>query len=197
MSEYKLPKNCYMTIPEIVASYNEAKDKKAQIGIIADLCGTSEAEILNILCGEGCVDENGNPPRLPGITAEDIPDILKMRAEGMSYDEIGKIYGVSRITVQKRLKNYKSQSEAVPESNSGGADSAQMMRDRDYAMSEMFFKEIHFIYELICGLCERYPGLYINSMVICGKVLTDASCGDIAVRYERGIPCGESDVEPT
>lgn len=45
-----------MDIPEIVRSYNEAKYKASQIGVLADLNGCSREQIEVILKGQGITD---------------------------------------------------------------------------------------------------------------------------------------------
>jgi len=41
------------------------------------------------------------------ITQEDLEDMVKLRAEGVQYSEIGEMYGISKDAAFRRIKRFK------------------------------------------------------------------------------------------
>jgi len=113
MSEYQIGSNSAMTVDEITASYRQAKDKKGQIKILAELCSTSKDEIIHILHDAGYVDEKGKFISSSLIRDTDMPDIVRMRKNGLPFSAIAKKYGVCAQTISNRLKEWEKANEAT------------------------------------------------------------------------------------
>ncbi len=143
MSEYKLGASSAMTVDEITASYRQAKDKKGQIKILAELCGTSKEEIIRLLHDAGYVDEKGKFIPSSLIRDTDMPEIVRMRKNGLPLSAIAKKYGVSGQTVSNRLKEWEKEKEVpVP------AESAHPVEDEIPEISEDLSESIKAVYGL-------------------------------------------------
>lgn len=220
MSEYKLGAECTMSVGDITASYRQAKDKPAQIGILADLCCTSKKEIVRILCDEGCVDDSGNPPRLPGIEDEDMPDIIRMRKNGLHLDVIAKKYGVTAPTVSKKIKAYErescgdgatediqtdseeSESEhsvsySVATSKTIPETSEQRRRRRFYDSLDVdkdFYDLVLEVYKLLRYVAMMFPGVKMVCEIEGGQVMASGGFQDLLAEYQGGgDPSGKPD----
>ena len=215
--------NKIMTKAEICANWRQAKDKVQQIGILADLCCTSREEILDILISEGVVDENGNPPRLPGITDDDAPDIIRMRKNGLPWDAVGKKYGVSGPTACKWLKRFeekkskvnvssKSEEKSDAVESKGKEDtkpveaapalSAEKQRRKRFSESieidKDFYRAVLEVHDLLRYLAATYPEIKMICEVEDGHVMASAEFDDLLAEYQSGgviTGYGKSDEE--
>lgn len=102
-----------MTDGEIRTSYNQAKDKKKQIGILADLNQCSKEEIQRIISGEPAENLDGfeplpvkrRPAKLDAETQKKIA--MEYLAGGIKRDAIAEKYGISLQTVTNYVARYK------------------------------------------------------------------------------------------
>ena len=90
----------YMTDGEIITSYCQAKNKKKQIGILADLNGMTRAEIEDILIAAGFkikrrpdpfrdeLTKDGQKRTFRKWTAEEDRTLIRMAKEGKTIKEI-------------------------------------------------------------------------------------------------------------
>lgn len=102
---------CYMSRGEIAASYRQAKDKKQQITILAQLCCMQKKDVLYILSREGVLEEkkkdagkNGKSDRTgKRYTEEDDEAILRGYREKKTPAEIGRKLGRNRDCIIARM----------------------------------------------------------------------------------------------
>lgn len=83
-----------MSDNEIVRSYNEAKNKDKQIGILCDLTQRSEDEIINILKAGGATP-SPDVHYVKGArwTPEKDAKLLELKKRGLTWDDIAKQMG--------------------------------------------------------------------------------------------------------
>ena len=97
--------NCY-TIPlaedvgDMVTSYNQAKDKKRQIDILADMCDTKPCRIAWLLDRAGCDVPAKKMPQ-PDDEGYSYIIVWEMSEEGKKADEIRKRYEEMQAAVEK------------------------------------------------------------------------------------------------
>ena len=103
------------TEDEICAIYRTAKDKKAQIEILADMNVTSEETIRDILRKYGYTVEERKPrkPRAPAATLEkkkkldELFDKYKAAADkGLNAKEAAKVLGIAPQQVRRYAKKH-------------------------------------------------------------------------------------------
>lgn len=111
----------YMTDGEIIASYRQAKNKKKQIGILADLNGMTRAEIEDILIAAGFKIKRRPDPFRSKLTkkgkvricrkwtAADDQTLIRMAKEGKPLQEICCSLGRSHSAVYERKRLWKNQ----------------------------------------------------------------------------------------
>lgn len=109
-----------MTAAEIRKMYRDAKNKKKQLCILAELNGCKPADIRAIINGE--TDEL--PPlkatkKYSHLTEEDKQKILQLYREGISKSEIGRRTGRSESSITKTIKEAEMTftEEQTPEQN--------------------------------------------------------------------------------
>jgi len=56
---------------------------------------------------QAMMDEVITKKRNTSITKKDIEDMIRMKEQGMTYEKIGQLYGLSKDAVFKRIKRYK------------------------------------------------------------------------------------------
>lgn len=61
---------------------------------------------------QAMMDEVITKKRNTSITKKDIEDMIRMKEQGMTYEKIGQLYGLSKDAVFKRIKRYKEVIEA-------------------------------------------------------------------------------------
>lgn len=99
----------YMSEADICREYRQAKNKNAQVQVLADLNGTNKKIILDILQRGGEFEAKPSEPKtkapkktvaIKGFwTPELTNDMLRMRDEGLSYEEIGEKLGVNKRAI--------------------------------------------------------------------------------------------------
>lgn len=105
------PGECYMSPGEIAASYRQAKDKKRQITILAQLCCLSKKDVLLILAGEGALEKKENAPEKRAgndrtgkrYTEQDDEAILRGYREKKTPAQIGRELGRNRDCIIARM----------------------------------------------------------------------------------------------
>lgn len=105
------PGECYMSPGEIAASYRQAKDKKRQITILAQLCCLSKKDVLLILAGEGALEKNEKAPAKRAgkdrtgkrYTEEEDEAILRGYRERKTPAEIGRELGRNKDCIIVRM----------------------------------------------------------------------------------------------
>lgn len=105
-----------MTNEEIVRNYNEAKNKTAQIGILADLNCCPKSEIRNILREAG-IKLSGNP-NFGKATIKKKPkakDELKAAAEEIEKQEEEKTKRIPDVVRHQLLEDIKKLDEEIGE----------------------------------------------------------------------------------
>lgn len=92
-----------MTHEDIVASYRQAKNKKSQIGVLAELNATDTASIRAVLidAGELKPDQPVNK-----TSPEQLEKVKELLEAGLSMNETARRTGVSQPTVSKYAKQY-------------------------------------------------------------------------------------------
>lgn len=213
MSEYKLGSDSVMNVEEIKISFKQAKDKKAQIGILADLCDTTKDEILRILRDAGYVDKNGKAVPSAFIRDEDMPDIARMRKNGLPFTAIAKKYGVSDQTVSNRLKAWEKEKEVtvpadfvhssevtsmakeVPAKSIKELNRVRIMESLD--IDKDFYRAVLEVYDLLRYVAVMYPGVRMICEVSAdGAVMASGDFADLVAEYRGGGPAnGKPDEE--
>lgn len=102
---------CYMSRGEIAASYRQAKDKKQQITILAQLCCLSKKDVLMILAGEGALEKKENAPAKRAgndrtgkrYTEQDDEAILRGYREKKTPAQIGRELGRNKDCIIARM----------------------------------------------------------------------------------------------
>ena len=56
---------------------------------------------------QAMMDEVITKKRNTSITKKDIEDMIRMKEQGMTYEEIGEIYGLTKGAVYRRIKRFK------------------------------------------------------------------------------------------
>ncbi len=130
-------KHFTMSDGEICRSYSEAKNKGAQIGILADLNLCSKKSIRDILCENGLIAE----PKPPSFVKsgretavgkdEEVPirrineraapvdwsvmdrEVSKLAAEGLKATQIAERLGISAQAIYDRKRKYKKEAENI------------------------------------------------------------------------------------
>lgn len=105
------PGECYMSPGEIAASYRQAKDKKRQITILAQLCCLPKKDVLMILAGEGALEKKENAPAQRSgndrtgkrYTEQDDEAILSGYREKKTPAEIGRELGRNKDCIIVRM----------------------------------------------------------------------------------------------
>ncbi|MBE6707956.1 MAG: helix-turn-helix domain-containing protein [Ruminococcaceae bacterium] len=221
MSEYQIGSNSAMTVDEITASYRQAKDKKGQIKILAELCSTSKEEIIHILHDAGYVDEKGKFIPSSLIRDTDMPEIVRMRKNGLPLSAIAKKYGVSGQTVSNRLKEWEKVNEVTvpadfvhpPEVTSGITDASEgevktksvktfedLRRERFFDGLEIdkdFYKAVLEVCDLLRYIAYIFPGVVMKCAVEKnGSVVASGMLQDLLAEYQGGGPAdGDLDEE--
>ncbi len=108
-----------MTASEIRVMYRDAKNKKKQLLILADINMCKPADIRAIINGE----TDRLPPKITKnysyLTEEDKQEILRLYREGISKSEIGRRTGRSEFSITKTIKEAEMTftEEQTPEQN--------------------------------------------------------------------------------
>jgi hypothetical protein len=218
MSEYRLGNKSAMSVGEITASYRQAKDKKAQIQILAELCGTDKDEIKKILRDVGYIDKNGNPNPSAFIKDSDMPDIERMRKDGLPLATIAKKFGVTGQTITNRLKAWKeaeapaetpdNEEEKIPASDCNNDDTEKESSSRAVKAAVLtledlnrkrfmdgleidkdFYKAVLEVYDLLRWIVHRYPGVHMVCMADKdGSVIASGEFQDLLAEFQGGGP---------
>ena len=88
---------------EIREMYLAAKDKKAQIAILAELCLTTRRKIKEKLAELGVAEIPEEPPARMVWTPEDNARLLKLSEQDIKHKDIARLYGVSVYAVRSQL----------------------------------------------------------------------------------------------
>jgi len=109
-----------MTNEEIARDYRLAKDKNAQVGILAELNGCRKEDIIDILIDEEAISGIKKKKEKPEKTKKadkaknavyyekpEDKDIIRWYNEGMKMAEIAERLGLTFHVVQKRIENMK------------------------------------------------------------------------------------------
>lgn len=108
---------CYMSRGEIAASYRQAKDKKQQITIIAQLCCLSREAVIRILSGEGAADKSceEETKKRAGkrYTAAEDAAIIRGYSEGKKAEDIGRELGRGRDCIIARMHKLREEGLAA------------------------------------------------------------------------------------
>lgn len=108
---------CYMSRGEIAASYRQAKDKKQQITILAQLCCLSREAVIRILSGEGAADKSceEETKKRAGkrYTAVEDAAIIRGYSEGKKAADIGRELGRGRDCIIARMHKLREEGLAV------------------------------------------------------------------------------------
>lgn len=100
-----------MTEREIVLSFRDARDRRRQIGVLAELNGTTQAKIMDILTRNRDMLD-GIPLEKYGIkdaakprkwTAEKDAKLVKLYADGVPYDRLCVEFGTSVKALYARI----------------------------------------------------------------------------------------------
>ena len=127
-----------MDATEIVNSYKYAKNKNAQIGILAELNACSKEQIINILAEQGAVpglpaikSSSPKPPRMTW-TGELRRELVRLAEEGLTDEQIGERLGCSSKAVacekarsKKRLKEFE---QSLPSKENLGRENGPASR---------------------------------------------------------------------
>ena len=102
-----------MSVHEIVQMYKEAKDKNAQIEILADLNACSKEEILMILQNEGLISgvkatKKTTPKTTRVVWNEEAKEtVRKLLAEGLTVLEVSERMGLGISQVRNAITRFK------------------------------------------------------------------------------------------
>ncbi len=94
---------------EAIMMYNNAKDKRIQVGVLADLLCCTKEDVRKLLREHGCEpDQHGTVrKRTPGKNDwkdEETAVIVQMFDEGASVEQMAAMVGRSRNSVRTKLK---------------------------------------------------------------------------------------------
>lgn len=97
----------WMSDDEIVTSYREAKNKNAQIKILAELNACNPKEIKAVLAKAGVLDGIATAGRKPSkrVTEEMHKKIRDLRRCGLTQREIAKRLEISQFAVSSHLNS--------------------------------------------------------------------------------------------
>ena len=108
---------CYMSRGEIAASYRQAKDKKQQITILAQLCCLSREAVIRILSGEGAADksceEEARKRTGKRYTAAEDAAIIRGYSDGKKAADIGRELGRGRDCIIARMHKLREEGLAA------------------------------------------------------------------------------------
>lgn len=82
------------------AAIVEARKGGAKIAAVAKLCDRSERTVYKVLHGAGLV----KPQRPTRLALDTVAELRALRADGIRIKELATRFGVSRVTVWKKLK---------------------------------------------------------------------------------------------
>lgn len=150
-----------MTNSEIVRSYKEARAKKAQIKILAELNAVTTGEIEEILREGGILLDTKTRKRTPAPktdwTPELIGDLKQFAGEGLTYNEIAE-----RLGVDSKAVYYKANAlglKVTPSSRwdkkNSKASEEKVQEDETTEQAESRFAESLYIEQLESLLKER------------------------------------------
>lgn len=123
-----------MSVHEIVQMYKEAKDKNAQIEILADLNACSKNEILMILQNEGLISgvkatKKTTPKTTRMVWNEEAKEtVRKLLAEGLTILEVSERMGLDFSQVRNAITRFKLREKKEDGTNNpsvGKADSSR------------------------------------------------------------------------
>ena len=106
-----------MSRGEIAASYRQAKDKKQQITILAQLCCLSREAVIRILSGEGAADKSceEETQKRAGkrYTAAEDAAIIRGYSDGKKAADIGRELGRGRDCIIARMHKLREEGLAA------------------------------------------------------------------------------------
>lgn len=96
-----------ITAFDAVMMYRGAKDKHAQIRVLADLLCCTISDVRKLLCEHGCTDVPPAPKtrKRERLSPEEIETITKMFDEGATCEQICAAVGRCDMTVRAKLNS--------------------------------------------------------------------------------------------